>query len=246
MTQWDPIQKPAEVAETRLLEAILSGHFAVNSSLPGERDLAAQIGVTRPTLREALQRLARDGWLDIQQGKPTRVRDYWREGNLGVLFALGQTPSQQTPDLVAHLLEIRVLLAPTYTRQALEHAAPEIAALLTKYSDLEESPAAFARADWELHFLLTQRASNPIFRLLLNSFRDLYQIMGEHYFASAQNRQRSRAYYAELLSDARKAAFLQAETLTRTVMEESLTLWKRSPVPAPRPARTPKTIPSRG
>lgn len=228
MNKWNPIQKPAEIAEGRLLEAILSGHFAVNSYLPGERELAAQIGVTRPTLREALQRLARDGWLDIQQGKPTRVRDYWQEGNMGVLSILAQMPSQRTPDFVTHLLEIRVLLAPTYTRQAMEQAAPEITALLGKYADLEESPAAFARADWELHFLLTQRASNPIFRLLLNSFRDLYQVMAEHYFASAESRARSRAYYAELLNDARKGASLKAEALTQAVMEESLLLWRKS------------------
>lgn len=228
MNQWKPIRKPAEIAEGRLLEAILSGRFAINSTLPGERDLAAQIGVTRPTLREALQRLARDGWLDIQQGKPTRVRDYWQEGNLGVLSRLAQRPSQPMPDFVTHLLEIRVLLAPTYTRQAMERAAPEIAALLTKFADLEESPAAFARADWELHFLLTQRAVNPIFRLLLNSFKDLYQVMAEHYFASAETRKRSRAYYAELLNYARKGAYLKAETLTCEVMEESLMLWKRS------------------
>lgn len=228
MNTWNPIQKPAEIAEKRLLEAILSGHFAVNSTLPGERDLAAQIGVTRPTLREALQRLARDGWLDIQQGKPTRIRNYWHEGNLGVLSKLAQMPSQQTPDFVAHLLEIRVLLAPTYTRQAMERAAPEIAALLATHADLEESPAAFARADWDLHFLLTQRARNPIFCLLLNSFRDLYQVMGEHYFASPKSRKRSHAYYAELLNCAKKGASLKAEALTKAVMEESLLLWRKS------------------
>lgn len=228
MNKWKPIQKPAEVAEQRLLEAILGGLFAVNSYLPGERDLAAQIGVTRPTLREALQRLARDGWLDIQHGKPTRVRDYWQEGNLGVLSILAQVPSQQTPDFVAYLLEVRVLLAPTYTRQAMEIASAEIATLLASCPGLEESPAIFARFDWDLHFLLTQRAANPIFRLLLNSFHDLYQLMGEHYFVSAETRKRSRAYYAELLNCAKKRAFLQAETLTREVMEESLRLWKKS------------------
>ncbi len=59
MADWTPILRPAEIAEQRLLEAMLAGRFAINSSLPGERDLAEQIGVTRPTLREALQRLAR-------------------------------------------------------------------------------------------------------------------------------------------------------------------------------------------
>src|SRR5512147_3175492 len=138
MKTWKPIQKPAEIAEGRLLDGILSGHFAINSTLPGERDLAEQIGVTRPTLREALQRLARDGWLDIQHGKPTRVRDYWLEGNMGVLSMLAQMPSQQTSDFVAHLLEIRILLAPAYTRQAMEAAASEIAMLLAKFETVED------------------------------------------------------------------------------------------------------------
>jgi GntR family negative regulator for fad regulon and positive regulator of fabA len=228
MDDWNPIPKPAEIAEQRLLDAILSGRFAVNSNLPGERDLAAQIGVTRPTLREALQRLARDGWLDIQHGKPTRVRDYWLEGNMGVLSVLAQMPSQQTSDFVAHLLEIRILLAPAYTRQAMETAPAEIAALLTKFTDLEDTPDAFASADWELHHLLTLRAENPIFRLLLNSFQSLYQVMGGHYFITAENRNRSRAYYAELLNCAKRGAHLKAETLTRDVMNESLALWKKT------------------
>ena len=231
MNQWKRVQRPAEVAEHRLLEAILNGPFAINSTLPGERDLAAQIGVTRPTLREALQRLARDGWLDIQHGKPTRVRDYWQEGNMGVLSVLAQRPAQQTPDFVAHLLEIRILLAPTYTRQAMERASSEIARLLANYTDIEDSPPAFASADWELHHLLTLRAANPIFCLLLNSFQSLYQIMGERYFATPESRNRSRVFYAELLACAQSDACNQAETLTRKVMEDSLALWKNSTRP---------------
>ena len=125
--EWQPMQKPAELAEGRLLDAILSGHFPINSSLPGERELAEQVGVTRPTLREALQRLARDGWLDIQHGKPTRVRDYWHEGGLPVLAVLAQNPAGESPDFVTDLLEFRVLVAPAYTRQALETAPGKVA-----------------------------------------------------------------------------------------------------------------------
>ena len=43
---WQPIQRPTEVAESRLIAAILTGEFQMNSSLPSERDLAAQLGVT--------------------------------------------------------------------------------------------------------------------------------------------------------------------------------------------------------
>lgn len=228
MEQWDSIQKPAGIAERRLLEAILSGHFAVNSYLPGERELAEQIGVTRPTLRESLQRLARDGWLEIQHGKPTRVRDFWLEGNMGVLSTLAQMPSRQSPDFVTYLLELRVLLAPTYTRQAMETASSEIADLLVTYSSLEDTAQAYAHADWELHRLLTLRAVNPIFRLLLNSFQNLYEVMGGLYFVSAENRNHSRTFYEELFTCARRNASHKAESLTRLVMEKSLALWKKS------------------
>lgn len=221
MTHWSPVPKPAEIAERRLLEAILSGHFAIHTHLPGERNLAAQLGVTRPTLREALQRLARDGWLDIQHGKPTRVRDYWREGNLAVLATLAGSQSGQNPDFVTYLLEVRTLLAPAYTLQACQAAGEEVRAFLENAAALDDTPSAFARFDWQLHHLLTQRASNPIFRLLLNSFEALYLSMAERYFAFEPCRQHSRAFYAALQNCTPE----QAEVLARTTMQESLSLW---------------------
>ncbi len=224
---WQTVQKPAEMAESRLLEAILSGNFPINNNLPSERDLAEQIGVTRPTLREALQRLAHDGWLDIQHGKPTRVRDYWREGGLAVLSVLAQTPAARSPDFVTHLLEFRVLLAPAYTRQALETAPGEVAAILETYDRLEDNPSVFSRADWDLHIRLTQLASNPIFRFLFNSFQKLSIPVGEKYFTFPECRQHSRYFYAELLNCARSGAAFDGETLTRRIMEESLALWQK-------------------
>ena len=222
---WQPIPKPAEIAENRLLEGILSGHFPINNNLPGERELAELLGVTRPTLREALQRLARDGWLDIQQGKPTRVCDYWREGSMAVLAVLAQSPSHQSRDFVTHLLELRVLLAPVYTQQALKTASSDIISLLDGYMGLEDTSSAFARADWELHRLLTQRADNPVFRLLLNSFHDLYILVGEQYFTYPECRVISRGFYSGLLDCARREADCDGGKLTRKVMEESLSLW---------------------
>ena len=224
---WPPISKPAEIAETRLLEAILDGTFPIDSTLPGERDLAAQIGVTRPTLREALQRLARDGWLDIQHGKPTRVRDYWHEGSLAVLGVLATSPQGKSPDFVAYLMEIRLLLAPTYTRQALEAGSNDILALLKRASQLDQDPAAFVQFDWDLHSLLTQRAENPVFRLLLNSFEGLYVSIAQRYFSLVECRQHSYHFYAALRDCIERGNLCDAEDLSRRIMAESLELWQR-------------------
>lgn len=47
---------------------IQSGHFAMGSRLPAERELALQLGVSRPSLREALIALEIDGTVEIRMG----------------------------------------------------------------------------------------------------------------------------------------------------------------------------------
>jgi GntR family negative regulator for fad regulon and positive regulator of fabA len=223
---WKPPQKPAEAAEERLILGILEGRFPIDSALPGERDLSALLGVTRPTLREALQRLARDGWVDIQQGKPTRVRNFWQEGSLGVLAALVQHPAHLPQDFVPHLLQVRLLLAPTYTRLAVERQPDQIAELAENGAQLPDHADAFADFDWQLHLALTRACGNPVFTLILNGFRDLYPLMARLYFDGQAARQASRQFYTDLAVSARKADGAGAENLTAQVMRHSLQLWQ--------------------
>ncbi len=226
--QWEAPARPAELAETRLISAILDGTFAINASLPAERDLATRLGVTRPTLREALQRMARDGWVEIRQGRPTRVRDYWREGNLGVLSAVAQRQDHLPASFVPNLLQIRILLAPTYTRLAFENSLPQVTEMLEALADLPDAPEAFAERDLQLHAQFTILSNNPVFTLILNGFGDLYRNMARRYFAAPQARAHSRTFYARLLAAARAGDAAQAEAVTLAVMQDSVRLWQQA------------------
>lgn len=223
-----PPLRPAEYAENQLIEFILSGDYPIASVLPAERELAARLGVTRPTLREVLQRLARDGWLEIRQGKSTRVRDYWQEGSLGVLGALAQRTSTLPGDFVPNLLAVRLALAPAYTRQAVERQPQGVATALEDYAALAEEPGAFAAYDWHLHHRLTILSGNPIFTLILNGFAELYLPMAQRYFRASAARASSRAFYAGLLAAAFEGDANIAEAITRQVMAASLALWQAS------------------
>ncbi|WP_324668827.1 GntR family transcriptional regulator [Geochorda subterranea] len=68
----------SERAETQLVRAILQGRHRPGTWLPPERELAALLGVSRPALREALQRLALDGWITLRRGQPAVVIELWR------------------------------------------------------------------------------------------------------------------------------------------------------------------------
>jgi len=228
MDNWSAPQRPAAYAEQALVTAILDGSYPPGSTLPGERDLAAQLGVTRPTLRETLQRLACDGWLTIQQGKPTEVRDYWREGGLGVLDALVRYGQQLPPDFIPNLLHVRLAMAPAYTHAAVERAAATVTACLADQASLDDAPEAFAAFDWTLHHTLTVASGNPVYTLILNGFVGFYEEMACLYFARPEARASSLAFYAALLDAAQRADADAAELITRSVMEESIQLWSQA------------------
>jgi GntR family transcriptional regulator, negative regulator for fad regulon and positive regulator of fabA len=226
MVNWESPLKPAELTENRLVEAILDGTFPINSTLPPERELSEQLGVTRPTLREALQRLTRDGWIEIRQGRSTRVRDYLREGNLLILAAIARHQTHLPDSFVPNLLQIRLLLAPAYTRMAIQNSLNEVIHLLESMQNIEDSPESFTLHDLDLHCQLTILSKNPVFTLIFNGFGELYQKMGLSYFASIQARDHSRSFYKKLLSAVLSNDVFMAEEVTRRVMEDSIEIWR--------------------
>ena len=225
LNPWNPPLKPGELTESRLINAFLDSTFPINSNLPGERDLASLLGVTRPTLREALQRLERDGWVEVRHGKPTRVRDFWVEGNLGVTSALAQYQDPLPPDFIANLFSVRVLLAPTYIKTAVLNAPVEIVDYLSSIENLEEKAEVFAIFDWKLHWQLTLYADNSFFTHFMNSVRRLYEIVGIPYFRYSKTRSHSRQFYLRLRELASEGNSEAAGELARQVMSESAALW---------------------
>ena len=224
---WLPPEKPAELTEKRLIAGILDGTFMVDSVLPAERELAEQLGVTRPTLREVLQRMARDGWFEIRHGKATRVCDYWQEGNLAVLSSIARYQENLPADFVPNLLQIRILLAPTYTRQAIERNASQVIQLVKDYSLISDDPAVFADFDFHLHRQLTLLAGNAVFTLFMNSVKDLYSVLAPQYFSLLEARQESRGWYRALHECAKRCSGDEVQSKTEDVMRKSLDLWKR-------------------
>lgn len=217
--------RPAELAESQLIDAILENTFPANSFLPPERELAGQLGVTRPTLREALQRMARDGWVEIHHGKPTRVRDYWQEGNLAILGAIARRQKNVSPDFIDDLLQIRTLLAPTYFALALQKSPEPVLELLQKMQAIADDAQEFTQWDWLLHYRMTIFSDNPVFTLIFNGFSDLYKALGLKYFTYPESRNHSRKFYSHLLDLATRQDRAAFEAETRQTMKESNAIW---------------------
>jgi GntR family transcriptional regulator, transcriptional repressor for pyruvate dehydrogenase complex len=168
---------PDEVFD-QLVADIIDGELAVGEALPSERRLAEVLGVSRPAVREALQRLAHAGLIDVRQGDATTVRDFRRHAGLDLLPRL--LVGEHGPDLDAFrsILEVRMTLAPDVARRcAVRREAGDVDRLRGLLEQMEASdgdlPALQATA-LEFWHVVVDGSGNVVYRLLFNALEAAY------------------------------------------------------------------------
>lgn len=218
-------KSPAGFAEEFIVKSIWKGDFAPGSILPAERELSELIGVTRTTLREVLQRLARDGWLTIQHGKPTRVNNFWETSGLNILETLARLDEEGMPDLVDHLLSARTNISAIYIRQAIRNNSQRCAEVLQGAQELADTAEAFAAFDYHLNHELALASENPIYVLVLNGFKGLYARIGKFYFSNTEGRKLALSYYTALAEKVATSDYNGSSNLVRQYGYDSAKIW---------------------
>lgn len=213
-------------AERLLIEGILDGTYPPDSYLPGERLLSKTLEIARPALREALQRLNHDGWLDIQRGKSTRVRNYLLEGTLNILTGLFKVSPDLMPELVSDMLEVWGRFAPAYAAAAVRRAPGLVIDRLERCAQTQEHPEAYADAMWGLHRTLIDYCGNRVYGLIFNSFTDFYRQLGIQYYGDPANRAKARKFWETLWKAARSGDTRRASNLMDLFMRDTLAFWQ--------------------
>ena len=175
-------QSPAALAEEYIVKSIWNNYFPPGSDLPAERELADKIGVTRTTLREVLQRLARDGWLSIQHGKPTKVNDIWETSGLNILETMIQLDGTRLPSLIANMRSARTDISMIYIPKAFKRAKEQSLSILQPLNNLQDTAEDYTKFDYDVFRNLAFASDNPVYGLILNSFKSLYSRIGLNAF----------------------------------------------------------------
>ena len=180
-----------EVFIKRFEELILSGTFPVGQKLPSERELALQLGVSRPVVHEGLVDLAAKGLVTLIPRVGTIVNDYRREGSLSILTSLvNYHRGDLEPELLSGLLEMRLLFEVETARlAALNRNRIQLDSfhkLLDKENAADfENSAAVSELDFDFHHLIAISSGNAVYPLLLNSFKNCYMNLACQFFADS-------------------------------------------------------------
>lgn len=166
-----------DVIAEKLAALIASGVLLVGDELPGERELASALSVSRETVRGAVQILAAHGILKVAHGARTTVA----KADLGALPMQATRPrSVQNYDLesvhAARLLVESKVVADAALEIG-ERTLKQLRQSLEAQADCLDDPVRFLLCDREFHLLVYRASGNP---LLADMATDLYNYLLEH------------------------------------------------------------------
>lgn len=182
--QVKPIKKvstASKVFET-LYELIVSGQFKRGQKLPSQEELARQFGVSRNTLREAMNKLYAMGLLSSHQGIGTVVESSNPEKYLSALSGQFLLDALSVREFV----EARICIERTSARLAVARAGQPDIQRLSEILDNQKlafengDAEEFARLDAAFHMGLTQLSGNRVLMKFLQTIQDmLHRFIGE-------------------------------------------------------------------
>ncbi len=162
----------------QVLGEVVSGALGPGEPLPSERRLAEVLGVSRPAVREALQRMAQTRLVEVRHGGATTVRDFRRYAGLDLLPALLVQGGSIDVPVVRSVVEARLLIGPGVAalaarRRSGEHLA-QLTATVTSYAATDDVVERQRQtlAYWDT---VVDAADSIAFRLLFNSLRAAYE-----------------------------------------------------------------------
>jgi GntR family transcriptional regulator, transcriptional repressor for pyruvate dehydrogenase complex len=177
----EPRRLYRQIAE-QLRGLIGNGEFAIGSRLPAERDLAAQLGVSRPSVREALIALEVEGLVEVRPGSGIHV--------------LAREPAASAPRLAANafgpfeIMQARQLVEGELAAlAAMQASKDQVAGLREALVQMESDVAGGTMpiaGDRVFHLRLAEAAGNaPLVRTVATLYDErnnpLFDLMGRHF-----------------------------------------------------------------
>jgi GntR family transcriptional repressor for pyruvate dehydrogenase complex len=209
-------RKVSAVAAEQIVEAIQRGDYPVGSKLPSEFELADLMGISRPSVREALSALQAMNIIESRPGSGNYVR---------------RAPTAVDEDGTLHLIECeagclevmeaRGVLEPPVAALVAGKASDEQTGELERILDEMEQHAShndfehYFQADKEFHRALAEAAGNP---LVSSALRPLVQTMDQRVYQEF-----TRHYYLRNVDDLMQVVSLHREILDAIITGDQVT-----------------------
>jgi GntR family transcriptional repressor for pyruvate dehydrogenase complex len=173
----EPI-RPKKISEeivSQIKQLISKGELKPGDRIPSERELATMLGVSRPSVREAIMVLEAMGFVESRQGGGTYVKAL-TEGS--IMNPLAKLVEMRDPELLRSLAEVRMGLESWSAYLAAQRATDaDVAEMRRLYKIMEKQAAKGGWSpdvDAEFHYAITAASHNSLQMHVLDSIHSLF------------------------------------------------------------------------
>lgn len=151
-------------------EHIRSGDWKVGQKIPSENQLCSELGVSRVSVRNAIQQFIALGILESEHGKGT----FLLSNDLSMFLPVPGSIPENTEllDRMKSILQFRSLIEPSICGLVAETASPELISQLEQYLDIMQGSVGkcevFVQADVNFHLEICRASGNPVIIAVMN------------------------------------------------------------------------------
>lgn len=167
--------KLSTAVQRQIEDLILRGLLRPGDKLPAERELAETLGVSRPSLREALQALSDAGLLTARQGSGVYVADVLGSAFSPALIGLFAAHQSAVLDSLAFRQDMEGLAVERAAKFGTKEDLAVISAAFDALAASDgEDPEVQAARDADFHMAIVEASHNIV---LLHMMRSMYDLL---------------------------------------------------------------------
>lgn len=212
-------QSVSEQVFEQLKEQILSNEWKKGEKIPSENELAALLGVSRVTVRNALQKLISLGLIETRFGEGSFITDALPGISMNSLIPIAYLKENSLQEILEYRRVLEGNVAELATKKA---SAEDVAKLEEAYLAMEkvkDDLEQFSKADLNFHLLLANITKNS---LIIQTFYIFSDVLNRAFSQIVTKRGNSAGiYYHKLLFEAVKGGnSLDAKRIMDEHMED--------------------------
>ena len=197
------------------IEQLIGNKLRPGDKLPGERELAEMLGVSRSSIRDAIRRLEMIGLVEPRQGAGTVVREVSPDALVNPLANV----ITQKRQLVSELLDFRRMLEPPLAARAATHASAEQIAemedILRRQDEKISRGELGVEEDSAFHYIIALASGNSVVLKVLDVVMDMLRKTRERSLQAEGRPQKSSAGHHRILAAIKKRNAAAAEGAMR-------------------------------
>ena len=166
-------QSVGEQVFEQLKEQIINNEWKKGEKIPSENDLALSFGVSRITVRQALQKLMALGLIETRLGEGSFIRDAAPGINMNPLIPIAYLNENSLLEILEYRKVLEGNVAELAAQKASAEELVELEEAYIRMEQLKDDLEKFSKADLNFHLLLANMTKNSLIIQTFHIFNDV-------------------------------------------------------------------------